>query len=136
MEFWVVNTDEAEQEGVGADRKMLSGSCVAAWGERFGAEGKLSRPEAGDRVFLYKKGVGIIAMGSFDHSDPYPSNDIFGMQHKGEFSRKITDLRTSPRRPLSCASIEFGTGKSFRPLQTVFRIKTPEVAQYLIDSFE
>jgi hypothetical protein len=96
----------------------------------------LSRPEAGDRVFLYKKGVGIIAMGSFDHSGSFPSNDIFGMQHKGEFSRRITELRTNPRRSLSFASIESGTGKSFRPLQTVFRIKTPEVAQFLVESFE
>jgi hypothetical protein len=136
MEYWVLNTDEAELEGQGADRKMISRSCVAAWGERFGAEAKLSRPEEGDKVFLYKKGVGIIAKATFDHSGPYPSNDIFGMQHKGEFSRKITDLKTSPVRPLSCAAIESETGSSFRPLQTIFRIKNPVIAQFLDDSFE
>jgi len=135
MEFWVLNTDEAEAEGRDADRKMLSRSRVAAWGETFGAEGKLGKPEPGDRVFFYKNGVGVVAMATFDHTDPFSSNDIFGMQHKGEFHRQVIDLRTSPVRALSCTAIESGTGKRFRPLSTIFRIKIPEIASFLEASF-
>ena len=139
MDFWVLNTDEAEKEGIGADRKMIQMSRVAAWKDPSEGPGwalsKLSKPEAGDRVFLYKKGTGIIAMATFDNSDTFPSNDIFGLLHKGEFNRRVIDLKPSPRC-LTCSVIEENTGKSFRPLSTMFRIKIPEIIEFLSLTFD
>ena len=86
MEFWVLNTDEAEAEGRDADKKMCSLSRVAAWGETFGAEGKLGKPEAGDRVFFYKNNVGVVAMATFDHTDPLPLKRHFRDAAQGRIS--------------------------------------------------
>lgn len=140
MNYWVLNTDEAEKEGRGADKKMIQHSRVAAWKDPNEDPGwalrKLSKPEAGDRVFLYKKGIGVIAMATFDHSTPNPTTDIFGMQNMGEFSRRVLDLKTNPHRSLSCSDIEARTGKSFRPLSTMFQIRIPEIAAFLEASFQ
>lgn len=139
MNYWVLNTDEGEIEGRGADAKMFQYSCVAAWKDPNEDAGwalrKLSKPEAGDRVFFYKKGIGVIATALFDHSNPFPSNNIFGLQKMGEFSRNVLELNTRPRRLLSCAAIQAQTGESFRPLSTMFMIKIKRIASFLEESF-
>lgn len=137
--YWVLNTDEAGVEGRRADLKMFQHSCVAALKDPKEDSGwalrKLSKSEAGDRVFFYKKGIGVNSTALFDHTSPFPSNTIFGLRQAGEYSRKVTDLNTRPRRTLSCAAIQAQTGNSFRPLSTMFMIKIKSIATFLEESF-
>jgi hypothetical protein len=115
MKYWLLNTDEAELPGQGAYGRMKARSVAAAWGSTYGAEGMLSKPEAGDRVFFYLKSTGIIFCGTFDHSSPFSSNDIFRKQQEGEFSRKVVDLAFPKLNVVSPSMVKAATGS---PLPT------------------
>ena len=113
MNCWLLNTDEAEAPGKDADVRMKARSVIAAWGTTYGAEAMLGKPEAGDRVFYFLDKVGIIAMATFDHTEPYPSNDIFHKQKEGEFSRKVVELvKLTPGRFITPSEVRTATGYS------------------------
>jgi hypothetical protein len=112
MNYWLLNTDDSEGPGKDADVRMKARSVIAAWGATYGAEGKLTRPEAGDRVFYFLDKTGIIAMATFDHTAPFQSNDIFHMQHEGEFSRKVVDLVRLTGKVITPAEVKVATGYS------------------------
>lgn len=96
MDYWLLNTDEAEPEGKGADDRMKARSVIAAWGSTYSAESLLSKPEEGDQVFYFLNKEGIIAMATFDSTEPIPSNNIFHKEKEGEFSRKVVNLVKLP----------------------------------------
>ncbi|MBI1930167.1 hypothetical protein HYR99_38690 [Candidatus Poribacteria bacterium] len=104
---WLFNTDESEKRE--AHRKMLQLKCIAAW---YGpnTRGLLAKPSAGDRVFFYLDGVGIIAKANFTDADPFKSNDIFGEAEKDEFHRRVVNLVKPKGGPLSFAFILEQTG--------------------------
>jgi hypothetical protein len=110
MKFWLLNTDESEPEGKDADSRMKARSVIAVWGRGYGSEELLSKPEAGDTVFLFLDKVGIIAMASFDDSLPFPSNNIFHKQKEEEFSRKVIDLVRLTGKVISPAEVMAATG--------------------------
>ena len=62
---WFFNTDESEQPGKGAYKRMINQSCIAAWGNcrGKGADEILKVPVAGERVFLFRVGFGIASLG-------------------------------------------------------------------------
>jgi len=110
MNYWLFNTDDAEGPGKDADVRMKARSVIAAWGDGFGAEALLSKPDTGDTVFFYLNKIGIIAMATFDDSAPFATNDIFHKRHEGEFSRKVVDLRKPKGNAIKVAEISNATG--------------------------
>jgi len=86
---WLFNTDESEKHK--AYQKMLQLKCIAAW---YGpnTRGLLAKPSAGDRVFFYVDGKGIIAKAHFTEEGPFKSNDIFGEAERYEFHRRVVNL--------------------------------------------
>lgn len=115
---------------------MKAKHVAAGWGSTYGAEGILSKPEAGDRVFFYLKDVGIVFYGTFDHSSPLPSNDIFHKAEEGEFSRKVVDLVLPKGGTVSPRTVKAATGA---PLPTngsaLHSINNEEVIAYLESQF-
>jgi hypothetical protein len=93
-------------------------------------------PEPGDQVFFLLKGVGVLAKGTFDASWAFPSNQIFGQKHQGEFCRRITGLRVRLNNPVTCEEIEAEAGKGFIPLSTLFRIRSQQVSTFLLGCFD
>ena len=91
---WIFNTDESEKPG--AYSHMFVESAIAAWGENYDAKGMLAKPLPGHRVFFYRDNVGIIGMATFTDETPFSSNSIFEEQMKGEFHRRVINLKHLP----------------------------------------
>lgn len=111
---WFFNTDEAEAEGRGAYRQMLVKSCVAVWRFKDSRDPRqvLSRPSAGERVFLYLKKIGFIATGIFAGDDVVPDESIFGPGAPEAFSRKLVDLVSVPKsRAVTLAELKQMKGR-------------------------
>jgi hypothetical protein len=136
MGTWVMIADDGAEGGHAAAERMLLNSCVAAWGDLFGAETTLNMPEPCDHVFFFMKGIGVLAKATFDASWAFPSNQIFGQKHQGEFCRRITDLHVRLDKPVTCEEIEAEAGKGFIPLSTLFMIRSPQISAFLLGCFD
>lgn len=133
---WFFNTDESEQPGRGAYKRMISESCVAAWGDcrGKGAEELLKGPSAGERVFLFRVGFGMVATGLFDNQEPYSCNTVFN--EKGEYHRTVTDLLVLPETNiLSFDIILQNTGYNLPVRQILCRIHDDIAAKFMEDYF-
>ena len=106
--YWLFNTDETEPEGEGAYQDMLAQSVIAAWGncKGVGAELTLNRPDAGETVFFFLAGTGIIASGQLT-GRAFKADTIFAQD--GEYHRKVKNLRRKLRNPLTVADIRENT---------------------------
>lgn len=136
MNYWLLNTDESEGPGKDADIRMKARSVIAAWGSTYEAEAKLSKPEAGDRVFYFLDRTGVIAMANFDHSAPFPSNYIFHKEHEGEFSRKVVDLIKLDGKVITPAEVKAATGYSLPTRGAALKmIHDQKAIEYLIGRF-
>jgi hypothetical protein len=84
---WSFNTNERYVEG--AYRRMLKDGAIAVCG--YGPKTKeiLNRPRAGDRIFAYLNGRGVIAFGRIGGELAYPSGTIFRQSRNDEHHRTV-----------------------------------------------
>lgn len=134
--YWLCNTDETEQQGKGAYQKMLDQSCIAAWGScrEQGAEKTLNKPHAGDTVFLFCAGRGIIAKGNVTKELAAKSKSVFPAHAKKEFKRPIGNLQKL-EHSLSVTEIRSETGYELPYKHTVCEIHNLDAIQFILDRF-
>jgi hypothetical protein len=133
---WFFNTDESEQEGRHAHEEMINQSCIAAWGycRGQGADNVLRLPNAGEMVFLYRAGYGMVASGICTEEQPVRSRTVFAQ--KGEYQRHLINLKILPSdRPLSCATIRERTGYYLPVHNILCKIHSPRAARFLANYF-
>jgi hypothetical protein len=129
---WFFNSDESEKPGKGAHDRMISQSCVAAWGDcrGKGADELLVLPSAGDGVFLYRVGFGMVVMAIFDDHEPLPSRSVFNEQ--GEYHRTVGSLLILPQANiLSSLHILQETGYHVPARQILCRIHDAGAAAFM-----
>jgi predicted RNA-binding protein with PUA-like domain len=133
--YWLFNTDETEEEGEGAYLDMLNQSVIAAWGncKGVGAERTLNRPNEGETVFFYLAGTGIIAAGEVE-GRAFSASTIFGQ--RGEYHRRVINVRRKLLRPLTFADVRENTGYSL-PVHgcIVCQLKNEPAARYILQYF-
>jgi hypothetical protein len=83
---WFFNSNETYRPG--SWKKMLEESLIAVAGYA-NSEEMLNRPHAGERVFVYLNGKGIIAVGRVGEDEAFSSGKIFGIRSRNEFNRKV-----------------------------------------------
>jgi hypothetical protein len=133
--YWLFNTDETEEEGEGADRRMIEQSCIAAWGDckSLGAEKILQKPQSGDVVFLFCARKGIIARGQLTDEQPFASTSVFPNGHD-EYQRAIDNLKVLPE-PLAVADILKESGYSLPYRHIVCRLKHEPAIRFIMNHF-
>lgn len=134
--YWFFNTDESESEGEGAHQRMISQSCIAAWGRcvrHGGAKETLELPDHDDIVFLFRAGHGIVAMADVTAERPTPSTTIFP-DGDGEYTRSVRNLRVLAEA-LSCATIRGATGYDLPCRHIVCRIRDDSAVRYILRHF-
>jgi hypothetical protein len=134
MSYWFFNSDESEKPGKSAHNRMISASSVAAWGDcrGKGAEELLKLPAAGEMVFLYRVGFGVVAIATFDNQEPFPSNSVFNEQ--GEYHRKVGNLLVLPEsNVLSSLHILQKTGYHVPARKILCRIHDIGAAMFIED---
>lgn len=84
---WFFKTGDSRHPG--AWQKMLEQSVMALWG--FGdGEDALNLPAAGERIFAYVSGQGIVAVGRSGKEAAFPSGSVFRKKTRGEYHCKVT----------------------------------------------
>jgi hypothetical protein len=134
---WFFNTDESESPG--AYLRMIDQSCIALWkfqNQEKDPEETLSRPEAGQRVFYYLNGVGIIATGLFTAEPPIASNSIFGKKTELEFRRSVRDLlKVDTRHALTVKEVgQMGYALPYR--NTLCEISNKDIPAKMLKALE
>jgi hypothetical protein len=135
--YWLFNTDETEDEGEGAYRKMIAQSCIAAWGScrNQGAKKTLERPQSGETVFLFCAGRGIIASGQVTEKQPIVGNSVFGGEADGEFHRHIENVKELGQ-PLTVSEI-FNKTKYHLPYRHILcELKSPLAVQFIVNHID
>ena len=133
---WFFNSDESENPGKGAHKRMINESCVAAWGDcrGKGARELLKLPSAGERVFLFRVGFGMVATATFDEQEPFPSNSVFNEQ--GEYHRRVGNLLVLPETSiLSYSHILQKTGYNIPARKILCRIHNDGAPKFMEDYF-
>ncbi|EKO3871367.1 hypothetical protein P0E20_005403 [Vibrio harveyi] len=123
---WFFNTNETYSRG--AYKNMLEHSCIAIYGYS-NPEEMLSAPNDGDRVFFYRNGVGIIAIGEFE-STIEPSNSIFGKKDEGEYIRKVKNI-VEVTNGISASEVR-GLGYNLPVRSTLCKIYNDKVADLIV----
>jgi hypothetical protein len=133
---WFFNTDESEDEGKGAHERMIKRSCIAAWGDcrGKGADTLLQVPRAGDLVFLYRVGYGMVACGTFTDERPFENNEIFAQW--GEYHRRLVNFKAlPPTKVLSPRTILERTGYYVPARQILCKIHHATGADFIENYF-
>lgn len=136
MQYWLFNTDETEREGFGKYKAMFKHQVVSAWGycKGLGAEVTMNRPDAGDAIFYFRAGYGIVACAIATDELSFPSSKIFSAD--GEYSRVIESLQVLPEDGyLTVAEIKDATGYQIPYRQIMGRIKDERAIKYLLSCF-
>jgi HNH endonuclease len=133
--YWLFNTDETEEEGEGADLRMIDHSCIAAWGncKGYGAEKTLQKPLSGDEVFLFCARKGIVGKGQLTDEPPFASDSIFPTGHD-EYQRLMENLEVLPE-PLAVADILKETGYSLPFRHIVCKLKNERAIKFIVNYF-
>lgn len=131
--YWFFNTDETEEVGKGAYKKMIAQRRIAAWGDcrNKGACETLNEPEVGETVFFFVAGQGIIASGQVK-GKAFREDTVFGA--KGEFHRTISNLRKLPV-PLTVAEIRENTGYDLPCRHIVCRLLDEDGLRFIREHF-
>ena len=106
----------------------------AAWGycRGTGACATLDKPEAGETVFFFRAGQGIIASGQVT-GRAFSADTVFGQE--GEFHRTINNLRVLPC-PLTVAEIRENTGYDLPCRHIVCRLNDEDGVRFIREHFE
>lgn len=134
--YWLFNTDETEEEGEGAYRRMIRHSCIAAWGncKGQGAEKTLMKPQSGDVVFLFCARQGIIAKGMMNDEQPFASRNIFPSGHD-EYQRVVEDLEVL-EHPLPVADVLKETEYALPFRHIICKLKNRAAITFLLKHFD
>lgn len=128
---WFFNTNETY--GSGAYQKMIKQQRIGIYGYT-DPEGILSKPNVGDRVFLYRNGVGIIAVAELGE-EIKRGNEIFGQVENNECHRTIRNLKVLKDNGVSSAQVK-KMGYNLPVRSTLCKIYNPTVAKMLYEEIE
>ncbi len=105
---WFFNTNETYSPD--AYRAMLDQNVMALYGHVKGAsdEHRLNEPKAGDRVFAYLNGHGVIAVGRVSDEPAFSSGAVFDKRDQTEFHRHVQwQIKVAPATAIAASEVEF-----------------------------
>lgn len=136
MQYWLFNTDETEDVGVGKHEAMLSKHVIAAhgWCKGKGAEWTLNRPEPDDVIFYYRAGYGFIASALATNQYSVQTDEIFNAHR--EYMRPVAQVKTlKDDQVVTAAEVKSATGRTTSYRHIVSQIHSEAVFDYLLNRF-
>jgi len=115
--FYILNTNYGNEPS--DDRDMVDNQKAAAYFDPW--KRNIQKLKKGDKVFLYRSGEGIVAMGAASgklEKKPYHGDE----RHRNEEYCMNLDRFKRLRRPLRAAEIKRITGVNYRFMSTMFTV--------------
>lgn len=135
--YWLFNTDETEEVGVGKHEVMLARQVIAAhgWCKGKGAERTLNQPVAGDIIFYYRADFGFVGCAKATSQFATPTNQIFNAT--GEYMRPVEQVQILTKNQIvTAAEVKSSTGFTTSYRHIVSQIHSQEVIDYLLKRFK
>ena len=135
--YWIFNTDETEEVGVGKHDLMLKKQVIAAhgWCKGIGAERTLNKPDAGDVVFFYRAEYGFVGTAVATGHYAIPASDIFNSA--GEYHRPVANVKiVEDNEVVTAAEVHAATEATTSYRHIVSEIHSQEFVDYLLRRFK